>query len=271
VVGGPKHESRAQQVDCSKSEIGSSGNSSSMLDHVKKLLRYFGFEAHRYTIQTSAGAQLAHLIKLSGINLVLDVGANIGQYASFIRAHGYRGEIVSFEPLSSAHTRLAAYACVDPQWRVAPRMALGDSEGEVTIHVARNSISSSVLEMLPEHEHAAPGSGFVNSEIVPGGRLDRVVIDYLLASSVVLLKMDTQGYEDRVLAGAQGVLDRICAIQTELSLVPLYAGQPLFDEMRAKIESSGFVLAAIFPGYVDPATGRTLQVDGFFLRRDTVQ
>ena len=84
----------------------------------------------------------------------------------------------------------------------------------------------------------------------------------------VLLKIDTQGYEDRVLIGAAGVLDKLTALQVELSLVPLYAGQPLFDEMRKKIEMMGFVLFAIFPGYVHERTGQTLQIDGFFVRRD---
>ena len=150
-------------------------------------------------------------------------------------------------------------------------MALGDAEGEVSIHIAGNSLSSSVLEMLPEHERAAPGSGFVGSEIVPLRRLDRVAPDFLDGAKAVLLKIDTQGFEDRVLSGAAGVIDRITAIQTELSLVPLYAGQPLFDDMRAKIEAMGFVLFAVFPGYVHDHTGRTLQLDGFFVGRDAAK
>ena len=71
-----------------------------------------------------------------------------------------------------------------------------------------------------------------------------------------------------MLAGAQGMIDSVIAIQTELSLVPLYSGQPLFDEMREKIEALGFVLFAIFPGYVHEQTGQTLQIDGFFRRRE---
>ena len=233
---------------------------------IRKLLRRAGFEVYRTSIHTSAAAQLARIIERAGIDLVLDIGANAGQYASELRDHGYRGRIVSFEPLSSAHARLAASAQGDEKRQVAPRMALGDAEGQISIHIANNSLSSSVLDMLPEHERAAPGSGFVGSETVPLRRLDRVAPDYLEGAKAVLLKIDTQGYEDRVLAGAAGVIDRITAVQTEMSLVPLYAGQPLFDDMRVKIESMGFELFAIFPGYVHEITGRTLQVDGLFLR-----
>ena len=147
-------------------------------------------------------------------------------------------------------------------------MALGDTEGEITIHVAGNSLSSSILDMLPEHVHAAPGSAYVGSEIVALKRLDSVAGEYLADARRALLKIDTQGYEDRVLTGAQGMLQSVVAIQTELSLVPLYAGQPLFDEMRSRIEAMGFVLFAVFPGYVHEQTGQTLQIDGFFIRRE---
>jgi FkbM family methyltransferase len=202
------------------------------------------------------------------IDLVFDVGANDGQYATELRAHGYGGRIVSFEPQASAHARLANAASGNPGWTVAPRMALGDTEGEITIHVAGNSLSSSILDMLPEHVHAAPGSAYVGSEIVALKRLDGVAGEYLENARRVLLKIDTQGYEDRVLTGARGVLQSVIAIQTELSLVPLYSGQPLFDEMRSRIEAMGFVLFAVLPGYVHEQTGQTLQIDGFFIRRE---
>jgi FkbM family methyltransferase len=235
------------------------------------VLRKAGIELNRYTIHTSASVQLDRLLRHCGIDLVLDVGANRGQYAAELRAHGYGGRIVSFEPLSVAHESLKLAARGIPGWTVAPRMAIGDSDGEIDIHVAGNSLSSSILDMLPAHERAAPGSAYVASEAVPLKRLDGVAGEFLAGSRRVLLKIDTQGYEDRVLAGAAGLLDRVAAIQTELSLVPLYAGQRLFDEMRARIEALGFVLFAIFPGYVHETTGRTLQLDGFFLRRELAQ
>ena len=241
-----------------------------MSDRIRNLLRRAGIEAYRYTVQTSTGAQLQRLLQFCRIDLVLDVGANRGHYATELRANGYAGRIVSFEPLATAHAKLEDAARGDAGWQVAPRMALGDADGEITIHVAGNSLSSSVLDMLPEHERAAPGSAYVASETVPLKRLDKVAGDFLKESRRALLKIDTQGYEERVLTGAQGMLDSVVAIQSELSLVPLYAGQPLFDEMRSKIEAIGFVLSAVFPGYVHEQTGQTLQIDGFFVRRELI-
>ncbi len=240
-----------------------------MSDRLRNLLRKTGIEAYRYTVQTSSGAQLQRLLQSCRIDLVFDVGANRGHYARELRANGYGGRIVSFEPLATAHEDLEQEARGDAHWQVAPRMALGASNGEIALHVAGNSLSSSILDMLPEHVRAAPGSGFVSNETVPLKRLDHVAAEFLNGAARVLLKIDTQGYEDRVLAGAQGVLPSIVAIQCELSLVPLYAGQVLFDEMRSRIAAMGFKLYAIFPGYVHEQTGQTLQIDGFFVRRDT--
>src|SRR5215471_3218540 len=74
------------------------------------------------------------LLKHFGINLVFDVGANIGQYGAEMRSLGYRGRIVSFEPLSREFEVLRKRAENDALWKVDNR-ALGDCEGTAEIHV----------------------------------------------------------------------------------------------------------------------------------------
>lgn len=234
---------------------------------LRGLLNRAGFDVQRLTVHGSRDVHLIRVLDHFGIDLVLDVGANAGQYGAGLCRFGYRGQIVSFEPLEHAHRELERAAAASKHWRVAPRMALGAEDAEIDIHVAGNSVSSSILAMLPTHVRAAPGSAYVRSEKVRVRRLDAVAREYLDGCRRVLLKIDTQGYEDHVLTGAAGILDRIAAVQVELSLVPLYAGQRLMDEMRARIESAGFELFAIFPGYVDESSGRTLQLDGLFVRR----
>ena len=234
---------------------------------LQRLGRRVGYEIRRYSPQISPDAQLACILRHLRIDLVMDIGANIGQYGRTLRSLGYRGRIVSFEPLSSAYAQLVESSKGDNLWEIAPRMALGDSESEVSIHLSRNSISSSILNMLPQHERGAPDSVYIGKETAPLARLDSVAFSYLRQASSVLLKIDAQGYEDRVLAGAQSVLDRVCSIQIELSLVPLYEGQVLFDEMRRRLGSMGYELSAMFPVYVDEMTGQTLQIDGLFVRQ----
>jgi FkbM family methyltransferase len=174
---------------------------------------------------------------------------------------------VSFEPLSTEREQLLKSSRNDPLWDVAPRAAIGSEDGEIEIHRAGNSQSSSVLNMLDAHASVAPESRYIGSERVPMHRLDSLAPDYMGHDSVSFLKVDTQGYEDRVLSGAGRTLDQITGLQLELSLVSLYDGQRLFDDLMRQVKASGFELWSISPALVDPRTGRLLQVNATFFRR----
>jgi FkbM family methyltransferase len=208
---------------------------------------------------------VAAILNEKRINIVLDVGANLGQFARWIRSIGYRGRIVSFEPLTGAHCKLREIAAQDSQWTVAPRMALGSTSGEIEIHVAGNSASSSVLPMLRRHKEAAPNSTYVDAERVPLNRLDDVC--QVSRDLLPLLKVDVQGYERSVLDGASQVLESCQAIIIELSLVPLYEGQSLAVELWEFLDRLGFQACYFNPGFRDPSSKRMLQMDGVFVRR----
>jgi len=228
--------------------------------------RRLGYDIHRYHPAVFPDAQLAALLARRRIELILDVGANAGQFGSRLREIGYRGRIVSFEPLAAARAQLLATTKGDPAWAVAERAAIGERDGEIDIHVSANSVSSSALAMLDAHVQSAPESQYVGTERVPLRRLDGIAAAYLRGDPVTLLKIDTQGYEDRVLDGAAGILSRIAGVQLELSLVPLYQDQKLLPEMMEVLRDLGFSPWAIWPGHVDPSSARTLQVDASFFR-----
>jgi len=233
---------------------------------IRDTLRRLGYELTRFHPRSSEAARLRAMLDAHGVNLVLDVGANIGQFGALLREVGYRGRIVSFEPLSSERDVLAKIAEKDPDWTLAPQEAIGSDDGEVEMHIASNSASSSPLRMLEAHLSAAPESRYIGKQRVPMRRLDTLAPGYLRQDSVTFLKIDTQGYEDRVLEGAKATLGRAVGIQLELSFVPLYEGQRLFDEMIERVRGSGFELWSLSPVLFDPRTGRTLQVDVTFFR-----
>lgn len=200
------------------------------------------------------------------IDLILDVGANQGQFAAEMRQGGYTGRIVSFEPLSQAHGKLAQACAGDALWEAYPRCALGDRAGEAEINIAGNSQSSSILPMLETHRSAAPESAYQGKELVPVKTLDAVAGKYLQDARAAFLKIDTQGFEWHVLDGARETLPHIKGVLVELSLVPLYEGQHLWREVIDRLEAAGFTLWAFKPGFSDPVSGRSLQVDGIFYR-----
>lgn len=199
------------------------------------------------------------------IEVVLDVGANAGQYAKHLRGTGYQGRIVSFEPLSSAYKVLAEAAVGDPKW-TACHCALGEREGTSEIFVSSNSWSSSMLDILPAHMDAAPDSKYLNKEAISIKTLDSLFNTHVSVDEKTFLKVDTQGYTKQVLSGASESIEKIAGVFVEMSLVPLYAGEPLIGEVISMLYERGFVLLAIEPEFIDKKSGRLLQVNGLFAR-----
>lgn len=238
---------------------------------VKKIARSFGIEINRYDPSNFTAAQLAKALEVAGINLVFDIGANEGQFAREIREYGYTGKIVSFEPLSSARKKLLSFAAADQNWEVHDQSAIGDQDGKIEIHIAGNSVSSSVLPMLESHSSAAVGSAYVDSERVPIDKLDVVAKQYMTPESKLFIKIDTQGFEWQVLDGADETLQHARGVHCELSLVPLYDGQRLWRDIVDRLDGEGFMLWALQKGFTDPRTGQSLQMDGIFLRPDVLK
>ena len=233
----------------------------------KRWLRHAGLEVSRYVRFAAFEERLLAALQRLGVNLVIDVGANIGQYARRLRATGYKGKIVSFEPLAAAHAELVEQASRDPDWKVAPRLALGERNGEIELKVSANSVSSSTLAMLPAHIAAAPESAPCGIETVRVAKLDDALPPFFHEDEIALLKIDVQGAEDKVIAGAARTLQHVIALQAELSLVPLYEGQALMRDTVELLRSRGYELADMHPAFIDPRDGRVLQLDGLFLRR----
>lgn len=237
---------------------------------VKSLFYSFGLELRLSNPSSSEIAQILAAINHIEANLVLDVGANTGQFAQALRSIGFRGDLVSFEPLSSAHAQLSAAARYVQSWIIHPRVALGDHDGEVKINVSGNSVSSSILRMLESHSSVASESTYISSESTPLVRLDSIATQYLKSSSKLFLKIDTQGFEWQVLDGATNLLKEARGVLIELSLIPLYEDQKLWLAMIERMGMEGFTLWSIQRGFTDELTGRTLQVDAIFIRNDCV-
>jgi FkbM family methyltransferase len=231
-----------------------------ILHSLRQLARRCGIDVSRYP-EATAEHQAARLLVRRGIDLVLDVGANDGGYAAALRRAGYRDRIVSFEPVRQPFRLLRARTADDPRWTALP-VAVGDGDGSVDIHVAGNAAaSSSVLRMLPLHAQAAPESQYVATETVEQHRLDTLWNELVPDGSRVFLKVDVQGAEKHVLAGAGDRLARCAGVQLEVSFAPLYEGGMLYREALDCLESAGLSPMYVVPGFTDPRTGRMYQCD----------
>ncbi len=235
----------------------------------QNLFQRLGWNVRRTSYPSSEEILLTRFLSVARPTAVFDVGANIGQYGRSLRKCGFTGRIVSFEAIPSVHARLSAVAAADGDWIVAPCCALGRASGEARINLAGNSVSSSLLPMHEAHVQAAPDSRYMGSETVRVERLDEIARPLLPKDPRLLLKVDTQGYEEEVLAGADLVLKTVFALQLELSVAPLYQGAPSLRRILELCEGLGFQLYGLIPGFYEEQSGRLLQMDGLFLRNGT--
>lgn len=233
---------------------------------IKKLLHLMGVEIYHYDAQATQFGVFATAFNHFGINVVVDVGANEGQFGESLRESGYSGRIISFEPLTSAYGKLKKISNKDSDWLVYPRCAVGDRRGEIELNVSTNSVSSSILPMLDSHKNAAPESTYMGKDKCDLITLDSVSTSYIDREKSILLKVDTQGYEWQVLDGAEDLIDGCRGVLIEMSLIPLYDGQRLWQDIICRLEGKGFTLWALQPAFVDIKNGRTLQLDGLFFR-----
>lgn len=241
---------------------------------IRNLLRRRGYEVVR-TGAPQANLLALHLDRLFdrlGINVVLDVGAQAGDFGQWLRHNGYTGRIASFEPVSDSFDELRQRSAADRRWD-AFMLALGSHDGIADINVAEMRVFSSFLDRTAySMEEFGETSAVVQTERVPVRRLDGMVETAFgdVQEPRVYLKIDTQGWDLEVLAGASGCLDRIPAFQSEVSMRPIYEGMPTLSESLACFEDLGYGISGLFPVNLD-SNLEVVEFDCVAVRRDAVR
>ena len=209
--------------------------------------------------------QWVDLLNTNQINLIFDVGANIGQFGQRVRAVGYAGDIVSFEPVAATYQQLQVTVASDTHWK-AVHSAMGNYDGSAEINVSSNSYSSSVLNMLPVHIESAPDAAYTRQEAIRVQKIDSIIDQYYSPGKNLYVKIDTQGFERQVFEGSLQSLTKIKGFQLELSLQPMYEGETLMEEMVHLLRMEGYKLKLIDSGHRNYETGELLQVEGYFFK-----
>jgi FkbM family methyltransferase len=210
---------------------------------------------------------MANLLTSLGVEDLIDVGANAGQFGSFMRRAGYTGRILSLEPVSDAFAALQQASAGDPSWR-AEQVAVGAEPGTQVMHVAGNSYSSSFLPMADKHLELAPQSAYTRDEEVTVTTVAALCEAHGIDPTKAMLKADVQGFEWAVLDGAGDALGDFAAMLLELGLLELYEGQPLLPAFIDRLDRAGQSMWNLFPAWVDKGDGRLWWADGFFVRSD---
>ncbi len=207
-----------------------------------------------------------HLFSKYQVNVVIDVGANKGQYAQSLRRAGYKGRIISFEPVGRHFDELQRRSAHDPLWTVH-KVALGREDGFVEMNVVPGTLSS----MLPPTDFGAQRYERLQAaelEQVPLRRLDGL-LDELFADLTdprPYLKLDTQGFDLEAFAGLGKRVEDFVGMQSEVAFLQIYQGMPRMPESLAVYEAAGFEVAGLHPVTRERGTARVLEFDCVMVR-----
>jgi FkbM family methyltransferase len=224
--------------------------------------------ARRYGLdvrESSKHPNLVDFINDRKIDVVLDVGANSGQFGQKLRGFGYTGVIVSYEPVSSAFKHLEGIAKSDDKWSVN-NFAIGADSGQLDMNISANSKFSSPLSLRDNAQEFHGGIVTDRVESVPVWTLDHVATE---CDGNILIKIDTQGFERQVIEGGRKIVARSKGVLMELPIIALYKNSWRLSEAIEYMDSIGFVPTQIDPVNYHPVDRQALvEIDCLFRPRD---
>ena len=229
-------------------------------NNIRRLIQKTGFDFHRYYPKSNRLAWLAEY----NIRTVIDVGANVGQFADEIRSELPGAFIYSFEPLKDCFEKLREREAKDRKFK-AFNCALGEKEVPTNINRSSYSLSSSLLAMTESHKTLFPHTQESVLEIIKVKRLDNVFRE-LKPEKEILIKIDTQGYEDKVITGGINAFSAARVAIIESSFIELYENQPLFDDIYEKMKPLGFAYRGALHQKINPKNGEVIFEDAIFVR-----
>ena len=202
-------------------------------------------------------ADRAATIKRHRTDLIIDVGANAGQYAIKLRKSGYLGAIVSVEPLPDAYAALEAAMKGDSKWR-GFNAAAGAERTKSTLNVSEDSVCSSLLSPSSTLLDAIPTArtiGSVKVDVIPLDDLEYP------SSRSSWLKLDVQGFERQALEGATKILASVRVLELELGLKPSYEESYTLEKALPRLNQMGFSVVSLGRGVSDSESGQLIDVD----------
>lgn len=232
---------------------------------VRRMFRSGGFDIVGFDPRFNSEARKLHLLNMYRDCPLLDIGANTGQFAEWVRSTGFQSGIHSFEPGGVSFQELENKTLKYENWN-AYKLALGSQTAKGSLNVSADSYSSSLRTPTDTNLAAHAGVKTTTEERIQISTLDSFINSRLPKEPKLIVKIDTQGYEAEVLAGGEVTLERTVLLIIEFSLKELYLGQILFHELLPRLQCLGFFPTILEPADEDYDSLEILQIDGWFLK-----
>ena len=235
---------------------------------IKQSAKGIGVAIDFYPPPGSYQRQLQDLFAQMQVNLVLDVGAFVGNYAQLLRDAGYKGRIISFEPVPASYQQLHARMHHDRLWSGQP-FGLSDENREALINTFSRGDFNSLLSLKDDSEAAyALDHSNRRQILIQLRRLDSILPELIeeIQSCRIFMKIDTQGHDASVVKGAAGVLKNIIGLQSELPAVQIYDGMTSMPAVLEYYSTCGFVPIGFHPVNTMRGTQISPEFDVLFSR-----
>ena len=235
---------------------------------INGFLKIFNLRLNKITLSNNFYYHIAQTLEFHNIDLVLDIGANEGQFAEKLIEHGYKKKIISFEPIEDVHKILKKNSKAHDNWIVYENFGFGKINETKLINISKNSVSSSILEINKTHLDIEPDARTISKEEIRLITLNDFLSQNEYKDKKIFVKIDTQGYEENILLGADKVLNQISTIMIETSISKVYDQEKDYLEMINLMKSFGFHVWSVERGFTNKKTGQVLQLDIIFVNSD---
>ncbi len=234
---------------------------------LNKLLHSFGYNlAHTHTIIPKIeGGNWAERLN---IQTIIDIGSNEGQFINEIETILPGRKIFAFEPIPACFKKMLANT--GSSNITGYNIGISDIDGTTEINISSNLVSSSILNMEDLHKASYPESQYIKKETIELKRLDTVFADLELIENI-LIKIDVQGYEEKVIRGGEKTFSKAVALIIETAFEPFYEGQWLFDDLYSHFSKSGFKFMGFADQVFSKKTGIPIYADAIFIKRNFIK
>ena len=233
---------------------------------MKKILRKYISKFSKYSLIYENAFDLIKAINLHKIELVIDIGASIGQYSLMLRRFGYKNYIYSVEPVSNSFQKLKINCSNDKKWIVKQCIISNKDERKIKINVSKDFDNSSIYNATDLHLKNHNGAKFLYSEEIETKSLDKLFYSDIERKDNMMLKIDTQGSEEDILKSGNDSLNSFKLVQVELSVQKLYSNQSKWIDIVNFMKDRNFEIWNIIPGYKQKDKGQLYQFDAIFYK-----
>ena len=236
---------------------------------INNFLKIFNLKLNKITLSNNFYYHIVKTLDFYNIDLVIDIGANEGQFAKKIIEYGYKKKIISFEPMKSAFIELKKNSKKYSLWETV-NLGFGKEKSSEFLNISKNSVSSSISQVLETSTSVEPGTKFISREQIKLISLNEYLSNDEFRDKKIFVKIDTQGFEKNIILGTEKVKNKIQGFMVELSIVKLYTSEASVNEMIGLLNKLGFELWSIERGFSNKKTGQTLQVDVIFMNKNEI-